>query len=317
MAPNGFGAQVVTFDRESCVLYKQALDEHLPPEASDIVMSVNSGEDEYAAYRRDRDAEEKLLDRFRDPTDPLKILIVTSKLLTGLSGGEQDQRQSHPGRAQAVVGVADREVLPPGHQRGGHAHHQRQQHQEPQRCRHHVVEEPHRAGAPRLAGDGRCRARGRDVVLGGVHRSTIRSSAHKSAVGCRHGPGVCRRSRPSTARASGRRAARARASPAPVWQDSPSAFIDGGTSIDGFWSKKPNGLSQNDTVSAGMIGQSSTRVMWWMPKTYQSTTSVFSSGSSSAIHSVMPASTVGLRRVGAGRPALVVVVAGDPDACGR
>ena len=83
VAPNGFGAQVVTFDRESCVLYKQALDEILPPETSDIVMTVNSGEDEYAPYRRDRDAEEKLLDRFRDPTDPLKILIVTSKLLTG------------------------------------------------------------------------------------------------------------------------------------------------------------------------------------------------------------------------------------------
>lgn len=83
VAPNGFGAQVVTFDRQSCVLYKQELDRHLPPEVSDIVMSVNSGEDEYAAYRRDRDAEEKLLDRFRDPKDPLKILIVTSKLLTG------------------------------------------------------------------------------------------------------------------------------------------------------------------------------------------------------------------------------------------
>jgi type I restriction enzyme R subunit len=83
VAPNGFGAQVVTFDRESCVLYKNELDKHLPPEASDIVMTVNSGEDEYAAWRRDRDAEEKLLDRFRDSADPLKILIVTSKLLTG------------------------------------------------------------------------------------------------------------------------------------------------------------------------------------------------------------------------------------------
>ena len=81
--PNGFGAQVVTLDREACVLYKRALDELLPPEMSDIVMTVNSGEDEYAAWRRDRDAEEKLLDRFRDPADPLKILIVTSKLLTG------------------------------------------------------------------------------------------------------------------------------------------------------------------------------------------------------------------------------------------
>ena len=83
VAPNGFGAQVVTFDRESCLLYKQELDRNLPPEASDIVMSVNSGEVEYAPYRRDRDTEEKLLDRFRDPKDPLKILIVTSKLLTG------------------------------------------------------------------------------------------------------------------------------------------------------------------------------------------------------------------------------------------
>ncbi|SDL22457.1 type I restriction enzyme, R subunit [Modicisalibacter muralis] len=83
VAPNGFGAQVVTLDRPSCLLYKQELDKHLPPETSDIVMSVNSGEDEYADFRRDRDAEEKLLDRFRDPKDPLKIIIVTSKLLTG------------------------------------------------------------------------------------------------------------------------------------------------------------------------------------------------------------------------------------------
>jgi len=81
--PNGFGAQVVTFDREACVLYKQALDELLPPETSDIVMTVNSGEEGFAAWRRDRDQEEALLDRFRDASDPLKILIVTSKLLTG------------------------------------------------------------------------------------------------------------------------------------------------------------------------------------------------------------------------------------------
>lgn len=70
--PQGFGAQVVTIDRESCVLYKQELDKHLPQEASDIVMLINSGETEYADYRRDRDAEEKLLDRFRFPDDPLK-----------------------------------------------------------------------------------------------------------------------------------------------------------------------------------------------------------------------------------------------------
>ena len=83
VVPNGFGAQVVTFDRESCLLYKRELDRHLPTEFSDIVMSVNAGEGDYAPYRRERDAEEKLLDRFREPNDPLKILVVTSKLLTG------------------------------------------------------------------------------------------------------------------------------------------------------------------------------------------------------------------------------------------
>jgi len=83
VAPGGFGAQVVVYDRESCVRYKKALDEFLPPEVSDIVMTVNSGEEGYAPYRRDRNQEEALLDRFRDPADPLKILVVTSKLLTG------------------------------------------------------------------------------------------------------------------------------------------------------------------------------------------------------------------------------------------
>ena len=83
VAPNGFAAQVVTYDRESCVFYKQALDRVLPNEMSDIVMTVNSGEEKYTAYRRDPDAEERLLDRFRDPNDSLKMLIVTSKLLTG------------------------------------------------------------------------------------------------------------------------------------------------------------------------------------------------------------------------------------------
>ena len=83
VAPNGFAAQVVAFDRESCLLYKHELDKLLPPEVSDVVISVNSNEPEYAPFKRDRDAEEKLLDRFRDPKDPLKIIIVTSKLLTG------------------------------------------------------------------------------------------------------------------------------------------------------------------------------------------------------------------------------------------
>ena len=85
--PNGFKGQIVTFDRESCLLYKAELDKLLPSEATDIVMSVQASDKkehpEYAPYDRTRDEEERLLDRFRDPADPLKLIIVTAKLLTG------------------------------------------------------------------------------------------------------------------------------------------------------------------------------------------------------------------------------------------
>jgi len=82
--PNGFKAQVVTFDRECCVLYKAVLDDLVGEEASAIVMHTQGGKgDEFGKWKLSKDAEEKLLDRFRDPVDPLKFLIVTSKLLTG------------------------------------------------------------------------------------------------------------------------------------------------------------------------------------------------------------------------------------------
>jgi type I site-specific deoxyribonuclease, hsdR family len=84
IAPNGYKGQVVCYDRECCLLYKKELDDLLGEEASTIVMDTNNDkEDRYKAYRRDRDAEGKVLDRFRDPKDPLKLVIVTSKLLTG------------------------------------------------------------------------------------------------------------------------------------------------------------------------------------------------------------------------------------------
>ena len=82
--PNGFKAQVVVLDRECCVLYKKALDKLLGKDASAIVMHTQGGKgDEYAEWKLSKDDEAKLLDRFRDPADPLKFLIVTSKLLTG------------------------------------------------------------------------------------------------------------------------------------------------------------------------------------------------------------------------------------------
>jgi len=86
VAPEGFGAQVVTIDQEACVLYKEALDKVLPPEIeSAVVISVGQGAPQAwkDSFGRSKDEEEHLLDRFRDPADPLKILIVTAKLLTG------------------------------------------------------------------------------------------------------------------------------------------------------------------------------------------------------------------------------------------
>jgi type I restriction enzyme R subunit len=84
--PNGLKAQVVTLDREACVLYKESLDELLGPDASAIVMDTGSKQTKpewKEKYSLTRDQESELLDRFRDPMDPLKILIVTAKLLTG------------------------------------------------------------------------------------------------------------------------------------------------------------------------------------------------------------------------------------------
>ena len=82
--PNGYKGQVVVYDRECCIKYKEILDELLGEEASTIVMDTNNDkEDRYKKYRRDRDAEGKVLDTFRDPNSKLKLVIVTSKLLTG------------------------------------------------------------------------------------------------------------------------------------------------------------------------------------------------------------------------------------------
>lgn len=81
--PNGFKGMVVTYDQECCLLYKDELEKHLPPESIEVVISATGNNERFKPYDRTRDQEEKLLDRFRDSNDPLKILIVTAKLLTG------------------------------------------------------------------------------------------------------------------------------------------------------------------------------------------------------------------------------------------
>lgn len=82
--PNGYKGMVVTYDRECCLKYKQELDILMGAEATTIVMDTNNDKaDRYKAYRRDRDQEAAVLDEFRDPNNPLQLIIVTAKLLTG------------------------------------------------------------------------------------------------------------------------------------------------------------------------------------------------------------------------------------------
>lgn len=82
--PNGYKGQIVVYDRECCLKYKEELDKLLPHEATTIVMDTNNDkEDRYKKFRRSRDEEARVLDQFRDKNNPLKLVIVTSKLLTG------------------------------------------------------------------------------------------------------------------------------------------------------------------------------------------------------------------------------------------
>jgi type I restriction enzyme R subunit len=82
--PLGFKAFVVAVDREACALYKQALDQHLPPPYSRVVYTGHHKDTPLLRQYHLEEDEEKLLRRnFRDPAELPKILIVTEKLLTG------------------------------------------------------------------------------------------------------------------------------------------------------------------------------------------------------------------------------------------
>jgi type I restriction enzyme R subunit len=82
--PEGFKAQLVAYDKASCVAYKEALDTMLPHEASTIVMSKSRTDPAaWAKWTPGAKELEQVVARFNDPADPLMIIIVTAKLLTG------------------------------------------------------------------------------------------------------------------------------------------------------------------------------------------------------------------------------------------
>ncbi len=83
--PHGFKAMIVTPDRHACVQYKEELDKHFPEETSKVVIST-SANDEFEFKQKwgvDKSQQEKIIDEFNDANSPLKLIIVTAKLLTG------------------------------------------------------------------------------------------------------------------------------------------------------------------------------------------------------------------------------------------
>jgi len=82
--PLGYKAFVVAVDREACALYKDALDEVLPPEYSEVVYTGNHNDKkELKRFHLDPKKEKQIRKDFTKVGEHPKILIVTEKLLTG------------------------------------------------------------------------------------------------------------------------------------------------------------------------------------------------------------------------------------------
>lgn len=82
--PLGYKAFLVAVDREACAHYKQALDEYLPPEYSEVVYTGNNNDSALLKqFHLDPKRERAIRKDFTHLGEQPKILIVTEKLLTG------------------------------------------------------------------------------------------------------------------------------------------------------------------------------------------------------------------------------------------
>ena len=86
--PRGFKGMVVAHRRKMAVEYKRLVDEILERKGhsdikTDVVITVQQNEDWARPYQRTPEQEQQLINQFRDPNNPLKILFVSDKLLTG------------------------------------------------------------------------------------------------------------------------------------------------------------------------------------------------------------------------------------------
>jgi type I restriction enzyme R subunit len=86
VGPNGFKAQIVSYDREAVAAYKKLLDKLIPAEWSAVVYSPgdpNSDADDLKVYNTSKREREQIIERFKDPKSSLRFLLVCDMLLTG------------------------------------------------------------------------------------------------------------------------------------------------------------------------------------------------------------------------------------------
>ncbi len=82
--PMGFKALLVGVDREACALLKKEIDKHLPKDCSQVVYTRDYKDPEFMKkYYLEEKEEREIKKRFLKVEEMPKILIVTSKLLTG------------------------------------------------------------------------------------------------------------------------------------------------------------------------------------------------------------------------------------------
>ncbi len=84
--PNGFKAQVVASSRRAAVTWADTLAGLIGPGGPEVAVVMSSGPDDDAdmvRHRRSKTEQKALIERFKAPGDPLKILVVCDMLLTG------------------------------------------------------------------------------------------------------------------------------------------------------------------------------------------------------------------------------------------
>jgi type I restriction enzyme R subunit len=83
IAPGGYKAQIVAPSRRAAVTYKETLDRLHGPESALVLDWSDDEEGRIARYALGEREEKDLIERFKRPGDPLALLIVCDRLLTG------------------------------------------------------------------------------------------------------------------------------------------------------------------------------------------------------------------------------------------